>query len=421
MAHRLLIVDDDLAQRRLFSAILQLRGYECLQAACESETLELLHQHEVDVVVMDLWLASIPDTQDELSLLRAIKQHDPELECIILTGHATQKTAIQAINLGAYSYLLKPCEQSQFELTVQHALEKRQAQRELRREKESLARRVAERTAELERLNAQLARSARAKDEWLANMSHELRTPLNSILGLAETLLEQTYGTINERQQHYLESITDSGQHLLYLITDILDIAKIEADRFDLFMEMVDIQSVGESALRMLNQAAHKKHLHLSMQVATVARQVYADERRLKQILVNLLSNAVKFTPEQGEIGLNVQVSADQLWIELTIWDTGIGIGEEEILQIFEPFTQLDSGLSRQYTGTGLGLTLVRKLTGLLGGKILVQSQPKHGSRFTICLPYRAALPAHTERPGIHLAPVQVVALPMDYSVQRNG
>ena len=237
--------------------------------------------------------------------------------------------------------------------------------------------------------NAKLARAARLKDEFLAHMSHELRTPLNAILGLSEALQEQVYGSLNERQLRSLRTIEGSGSHLLALINDILDVAKIEAGESTLEISSVSIESVCRASLGLIKQAAHKKGLKLLSNLENAPATVQADQRRLKQILVNLLSNAVKFTPDGGAIGLEVVGDAERGAVHFTVWDTGIGIEPEDITRLFQPFVQLDSSLSREYTGTGLGLALVHHLADLHGGGVSVESKVGRGSRFTVSLPWR--------------------------------
>lgn len=266
---------------------------------------------------------------------------------------------------------------------------RKQAEDALQAERVLLARRVEERTADLSRLNEDLARAVRAKDEFLANMSHELRTPLNTILALSEVLLEQVRGPLNERQQGSVRNIAASGQHLLMLINDILDLSKVEAGRLDLFLEPVIVADVCQASLMFVRELAHKKQLQLSFQLNDQWAVMAADQKRLKQMLVNLLSNAVKFTPAGGKVSLHVEVLADRGSIRFAVHDTGIGISAENQARLFEPFSQLESSLRRQHEGTGLGLALVRRLAELHGGMVTVESAEGQGSCFTITLPYR--------------------------------
>ncbi len=266
--------------------------------------------------------------------------------------------------------------------------ERMRAEAALREEQASLARRVEERTSELSIANAELARAARLKDEFLANMSHELRTPLNAVLGLSEALQEEVYGPLTDRQRKSLRGIEDSGRHLLTLVNDILDLAKVEAGKLELQLGPVLVAGVCQASLTMVKQMAHNKQIKVSISVDPEVDTLQADERQLKQILVNLLSNAVKFTPEGGTVGLEVVGDREQEVVRLTIWDTGIGIAQEDLKRLFQPFIQLDGGLARQYPGTGLGLSLVRRLAELHGGGVSVESESGRGSRFTVSLPW---------------------------------
>jgi PAS domain S-box-containing protein len=261
-------------------------------------------------------------------------------------------------------------------------------------ERNQLARRVEERTADLSRANSNLARALRVKDEFLANMSHELRTPLNAILGLSESLGEQVAGPLNEKQQKYLNTINESGHHLLSLINDILDLAKIEAGQITLDINKVDVNSVCQASLRMIKQLAQKKDQQVEFEIDDDLGLMWADERRLKQMMVNLLSNAVKFTPQSGALGLEVHGDRAGNRVIITVWDEGIGISEQDVERLFRPFVQLDSGLARETTGTGLGLALVAQMARLHGGSVSVQSQVGEGSRFSISLPWEPALAA---------------------------
>ncbi len=275
-----------------------------------------------------------------------------------------------------------------FEQAQQEINERIRAEAALAEERALLAQRVKERTVELSSANAELARAARLKDEFLAAMSHELRTPLNAVLGLSEALQEEVYGDINERQRKSLHTIEESGRHLLSLINDILDVSKIEAGKLTLEIGIVSIDAVCQGSLRLIKQTAQQKRIKIFSSYDNEVTAIKADQRRLKQILVNLLSNAVKFTPEGNEIGLEVRGDAAQQVVKFTIWDTGIGISQAGMEHLFTPFVQLDSSLARQHAGTGLGLTLVNRLTEMHGGGISVESEPNKGSRFTISFPW---------------------------------
>jgi len=271
--------------------------------------------------------------------------------------------------------------------------ERRRAEIALRAERASLAEKVKERTLELEVVNAELKRTARLKDEFLANMSHELRTPLNAILGMSEVLQEQIFGPVNERQLRQIKTIEESGQHLLNLINDILDLSKMEAGMFELHFHPVSLESLCDTSLQFVKQLALKKQITYQTNYDHKNMLVLVDELRLKQILVNLLTNAVKFTPHGGHIGLEFKLDLEQELIQFIVWDKGIGISESDMKYLFQPFIQLDSGLSRTQEGTGLGLYLVYQLIQLHGGSIQLESSVGTGSRFTIHLPLKPVTP----------------------------
>src|SRR6185369_14718639 len=189
----------------------------------------------------------------------------------------------------------------------------------------TLERRVAERTAELNRTNAELEYASKIKDEFLANMSHELRTPLTSILGLSESLLEQRRSSLNEHQQRSLEVIASSGQHLLELINDILDLSKIEAGKFDYYPQPISVDEICKSSLSFVKSLAAKKSVKVTYIQDLYISKIYADPRRLKQILVNLLTNAVKFTLQNGEVILKVKADLEEDLISFSVIDNGIG------------------------------------------------------------------------------------------------
>jgi PAS domain S-box-containing protein len=264
----------------------------------------------------------------------------------------------------------------------------KEAHAALAEERAALAERVRERTVELRITNAELARSARSKDEFLASMSHEFRTPLTSILGNSEILIDQLQGPLNDKQKKSLKTIEESANHLLSLINDILDVAKVEAGKMTLLWDKVPVRQLCEASLRLIRQSAAHKALKVSSHLDAQVQIIPGDSRRLKQLLVNLLSNAVKFTPQGGAIGLDVVGNPTEGQVRFTVWDTGIGVDEKQQPQLFKPFIQLDSKLSRQYGGTGLGLALVQRMAELHEGKVTVQSTPGKGSRFNVLLPW---------------------------------
>ncbi len=239
----------------------------------------------------------------------------------------------------------------------------------------------------LSRTNAELARALRLKDEFLTMMSHELRTPLNVVLGIIDALDEQLYGPITERQRRALATASQSGRHLLALLSDILDLARIESGAEVLDLGPISIAALCRTALQYVHAAAQQKQLHLELTIINEAQTLRADERRLTQIVVNLLDNAVKFTPSGGKVGLEVSNDVAQELVCFTVWDSGIGIAPADMDRLFQPFTQVDGRLSREYGGIGLGLTLVRRLVELHGGSVSVESAPGRGSRFVVCLP----------------------------------
>ncbi len=245
-----------------------------------------------------------------------------------------------------------------------------------------------QRTQELSAANLALDKAARLKDEFLASMSHELRTPLTSILGLSEALRRQIYGSLSERQNKAVQVIESSGRHLLELINDVLDLSKIEAGKLELEISHLNVEEVCESSLQLIRDIAQAKKQNVTYRLSPFGLTLAADPRRLKQMLVNLLSNAVKFTPEGGAIGLTVEGDGQQQVVHFIVWDNGIGIDTKDMPKLFQPFVQLDSRLARQYAGTGLGLSLVRRMAEMHGGRVSVESELGKGSRFTLTMPW---------------------------------
>uniref|UniRef100_UPI003969C5EB PAS domain-containing hybrid sensor histidine kinase/response regulator n=1 Tax=Pseudanabaena galeata TaxID=1112103 RepID=UPI003969C5EB len=270
--------------------------------------------------------------------------------------------------------------------------------------------------AQLKHINEELLRATKLKDEFLANMSHELRTPLNSILGLSESLQEGILGSLNETQLKAIATVEASGEHLLSLINDVLDLSKISAGMIELDIESVSVANLCSSSLVFIKQQAFNKRIQIHRHIPSLIDNINIniDERRIKQVLINLLTNAVKFTPNEGRITLLLAVGSGHTWqgeatipqrlrdmkspmIVFQIVDTGIGIAPDDLQRLFQPFVQVDSALNRQYEGTGLGLALVKQIVELHGGQVTAESEVGKGSCFTFALPYVPSQPIASE------------------------
>jgi protein-histidine pros-kinase len=242
------------------------------------------------------------------------------------------------------------------------------------------------RSRELEEQNLRIEEANRLKSEFLANMSHELRTPLNGIIGFSEYMVDEKAGPLNWEQKEYLSDVLTSARHLLHLINDVLDLAKIEAGKMELSPETFAINEVIGEVCTIIEPMASQKNITMSAETPPETVFVTVDPVKFKQVLYNLLSNAVKFTPENGDIKLSARLE-DHKRIRVEVKDTGIGIKTEDVPRLFHEFEQLDSGLGRKQQGTGLGLALTKKIVELQGGSIAVESEFGKGSTFTVALP----------------------------------
>lgn len=253
------------------------------------------------------------------------------------------------------------------------------------------------RTEELLEANAALARAAQGRDEFLARVSHELRTPLTSIMTLTEMLMEPENGPLNERQNRYVNTILSSSHHLLQLINDVLDIARLEAGQLKVELAAVDCDEVLADSVRLIRPQASIKKLGLMVNNQSPGLTVQADALRLKQIFVNLLGNAVKFTPAGGQVRADVLHEEGQAVFRIS--DTGIGIPKERLSTLFQPFVQLDSGLNRRFAGSGLGLAIVKHFADLHGGSVSVETELDKGSCFTVRIPLANQQPNTSANP----------------------
>jgi CheY-like chemotaxis protein len=249
-------------------------------------------------------------------------------------------------------------------------------------------------------------------------MSHELRTPLNSILGLSNALGEQILGSLNERQTKAIGTVESSGEHLLSLINDILDLSKISSGMMELDITSVSVKNLCDSSLVFVKQQAFQKKVQIDSKIPQHINNINVEERRIRQVLINLLTNAVKFTPSEGQVNFLVAVGCCDTWqgtatipdriklmnspmIIFQVVDTGIGIASNDLQRLFHPFVQVSSSLNRQYEGTGLGLALVKQIVELHGGQVMAESEVGKGSCFSVALPYEMSQSSAPESPTV--------------------
>ena len=263
---------------------------------------------------------------------------------------------------------------------------------------EIAAKQLIERQLREAKIKAEAANQA--KSSFVANMSHELRTPLNHIIGFTDLVLDKDVGDLNETQEEYLNDVQQSSKHLLSLINDILDLSKVEAGKLEFKPSQIDIRELLESSLTMVKEKAFKHKIKLGINFDNIPNTIFADERSLKQVMYNLLSNAVKFTPDKGSVSIVArmlkpdeetnQTFVDVIgqYIKVSITDTGIGISPDDLNRVFRPFEQIQSSLKRKYSGTGLGLSLTKRLIKMHNGQIWVESEGEgQGSTFHFIIP----------------------------------
>jgi CheY-like chemotaxis protein len=379
----ILLIDDCPRVREAYCRYLRqdsLYAYRILEFETAAQSLKWCQQEIPDIILLDFGL---PDG-DGLKFVQQLREwhSNTQVAVILLARQGDEIIAVRAMKSGVQDYLVKDKLTAEIlQGAIHHAVERMQLTRQLEQRRQT---------------NEQLARATRLKDEFLANMSHELRTPLNAILGMSESLQEDVFGSINERQGKAIATIERSGRHLLELINDILDLSKIESGKLELQWSDISVRSLCDASLVFVKQMALKKNIHLNIHIAENIDSIQADDRRLRQVLINLLNNAVKFTPEGGSVTLKVQLeetgepeTRGNPNLCFYINDTGIGIASEEIGKLFQPFIQLHSSLNRQYSGTGLGLALVQQIVTLHEGTVSVTSEVGEGSCFTVRIPYR--------------------------------
>jgi signal transduction histidine kinase len=366
----ILVVDDEMGPRESLKMILN-PYYNVHTADRGTQALEMLKKLPVDLVTLDLKMPGFSG----INVLEKVKQHDPDIEAIIITGYGSLDTAIEGLRLGAFDYISKPFD-------VNHIL--------------SLVRRG------LERRNAK-ARLRQVKSDFLSNISHELRTPLSVVVGFVYLLLNQVIGRLTDEQQKVLETVYRNSEELLELIDNVLWMTSLNAGDANATLEKFDPRDVINETVKRHEKAIREKGLKIDIQSSARDLSLVSDRAKVERIFQNVFNNAVKFTNE-GEIKIKLEARSDKPGIDLEIIDTGIGIEESKLDSIFEPFHQTDSSTQRAHSGLGLGLTVARRMADLIGGTVTVNSKPGVGTRVMMRFPSQtsgtAALALHQRNYG---------------------
>src|SRR5687768_1416130 len=381
---RLLVVDDEENLRITTGAILEKEGYTVDTAASGDEAIALLAKTEYDLVLTDLHM----EHGEGLSVLNEIRRNCPLTISVVLTGFASVESAIAALQEGAYDYLVKPCDIEAMKHTIRRGVEHRRlmlAEQKARADLEQLnldlEHRIVERTAELTRLNAELAEANRAKDVFLATLSHELRTPLTPVVGWIKLLRSGNLDTKSVAQA--LDAIERNAWLQSKLIDDLLDTSRIATGKFHFEPKPTDLNTVTKAAIDTVLESAATRNIELSVNLWPTTLVVMGEPVRLQQIAWNLISNAIKFTEPGGKVTVSTQNEGPQA--RLVVVDTGIGIDPEFLPHVFDRFKQADGSTSRRHGGLGLGLAIADALTKMHGGKILAESGGAgKGSSFTL-------------------------------------
>ena len=381
---RLLVVDDEESLRITTAAILENEGYTVDTAASGDEAIALLARKDYDLVLTDLHM----EGGDGLSVLNQIRRHSPLTISVVLTGFASVESAIAALQEGAYDYLVKPCDIDSMKHTIRRGVEHRRlmlAEQKARTDLEQLnldlERRITERTAELTRLNAELADANRAKDVFLATLSHELRTPLTPVVGWIKLLRS---GNLDEKSvAQALDAIERNAWLQSKLIDDLLDTSRIATGKLHFEPKPTDLNTVVKAVIDTVRASAAARNIEMSISLWPSTLVVMGEPVRLQQIAWNLLSNAIKFTEPGGQV--TVTTKNEGAHARLIVTDTGIGIEPEFLPHVFDRFKQADGSTSRRHGGLGLGLAIADALAKMHGGKIEADSPGVgQGSRFTL-------------------------------------
>lgn len=341
-----LVVDDEMGPRESLKMILN-PYYNVHVAERGGQAIEILNQHPVDLVTLDLKMPGFSG----IHVLEKVKQIDPDIEAIIITGYGSLDTAIEGLRLGAFDYISKPFDVNHILSLVRKGLERRNAKAKLRQ----------------------------VKSDFLSNVSHELRTPLSVVVGFVYLLLNQVIGKLSEEQQKVLETIYRNSEELLELIDNVLWMTSLNAGDSTATIEKFDPSEVVNETIKRYERTLREKRLRLTVEMSPGGVSLVSDRAKVERIFQNVFNNAVKFTLE-GEIKVKVQPAPDRTGVEIEVTDTGIGIDKHKLDSIFEPFHQIDTSSHRAFSGLGLGLTVAYRMSELIGGTLEIKSQPNRGT-----------------------------------------
>ena len=353
----ILVVDDEMGPRESLKMILA-PYYNVHVAERGGQAIEMLTKHPVDLVTLDLKMPGLTG----INVLEKVKQHDPDIEAIIITGYGSLDTAIEGLRLGAFDYISKPFDVNHILSLVRRGLERRSAKARLRQ----------------------------VKSDFLSNVSHELRTPLSVVVGFVYLLLNQVIGKLTEEQQKVLETVYRNSEELLELIDNVLWMSSFNVGDAAATTSKFDAREVVNETVKRYERIVREKGLAVIVDMPDTGMYIVSDRSKVERIFQNVFNNAVKFTP-RGEIKIRAWPSAKRASIEFEVTDTGIGIEKNKMDSIFEPFHQVDTSTHRSFSGLGLGLTVARRMAGLIGGMLEISSEPGVGTRVLMKVPSRAS------------------------------
>jgi len=349
----ILVVDDELGPRESLKMILN-PYYNVHVAERGVQAIDLLNKFPVDLVTLDLKMPGLTG----INVLEKVKQRDPDIEAIIITGYGSLDTAIEGLRLGAFDYISKPFDVNHILSLVRRGLERRRAKAKLKQ----------------------------VKSDFLSNVSHELRTPLSVVVGFVYLLLNQVIGKLTEDQQKVLETVYRNSEELLEIIDNVLWMTSLNAGDTGAMIDEFDAREVVEESIKRYDQVFRDKGLRLSLDMPEQPLAILSDRAKVERIFQNIFNNAVKFTTD-GDIKVKANPSTDGLGVEFEVADTGVGIEKSKMALIFEPFQQIDKSAQRSCSGLGLGLTVARRMAHLIGGTVEISSEAGVGTRVTMRFP----------------------------------